>query len=111
MAIFFDQSPTKPAIRTAIKEALALDPNSLENLDLEADSRTSAVLDDKPAAPLFRTDRFLVALGIFLAILAAAIVADATNLDDSSKALYGFATTIFGLVVGLISGEKPSAST
>ena len=65
---------------------------------------------DRKVAPepkdTFRTGRFLGALAIFTAVVIAAIVTDATGLDDSSKALWGFGATIFGVVVGFLAGEK-----
>jgi len=53
---------------------------------------------------------FLAALGVLLLFVLAAIVTEALDLADSSKALYGFATTILGIIVGLLGGEKSSTS-
>jgi hypothetical protein len=58
---------------------------------------------------LVRRNSIVVGLGaiiVFLALLGAGIGADAAGLSDSSKALYGFAASIFGVVVGLLGGEK-----
>jgi hypothetical protein len=56
----------------------------------------------------FRADRLLLALAIVAVLLGAGVWAEAGNLAASSKALFGLATTAFGIVVGLLTGEKPS---
>ena len=61
-----------------------------------------------PDPGAFRTERFIIAVLIFAAVVGGAVAADATGLPDSSKALYGFSASIFGLVVGLLGGEKSS---
>ncbi len=46
---------------------------------------------------------------IVAVLLGAGIGTDAANLPNSSKALYALATTAFGIVVGLLTGEKPKS--
>lgn len=61
---------------------------------------------DAQADPAFQGLRFLIAVLILLIFVGAALWADTAGHSDSSKALYGFATTIMGVVVGLLAGEK-----
>jgi hypothetical protein len=75
----------------------------------EAAARASVVAEEVRQGATFQPQRFLIALGVFLAIVLAAIVTEGFGLDDSSKALYGLSGTILGLVVGFLGGEKPGA--
>lgn len=63
-----------------------------------------------PSQQQFQVWRFLAAILIFASVAGAALGADAAGLGDSSKALYGFAASIFGVVVGLLGGESSAKS-
>lgn len=52
----------------------------------------------------------VIALGIVGVLLGAGIWTDAAGLKGSSRAVFGLATTAFGIVVGLLGGEKPAKS-
>jgi hypothetical protein len=54
----------------------------------------------------FQVGRFIAAVIIFAAVAGAALGADAAGLGDSSKALYGFAASILGVIVGVLGGES-----
>jgi hypothetical protein len=105
MGIFFDKLPlTNDAITAVIRDALEEDPSRLD-LETESERRASQL---QPGGGEFKAGRFLIAVVILVAFVVAAIWTDAAGIDDSSKALYGFATTIMGVIVGLLAGEKTS---
>lgn len=107
MGIFFDKpTVSNTNLTEAFRDALKADPGAID-VEQEAAKRVDD-LQTKPGS--FQSGRFLIALAILLAFVAAAIWADAAGHPDSSKALYGFAATILGLIVGLLTGEKPSSS-
>jgi hypothetical protein len=96
----------KPLVVDALREALNNDPPPLSDASKAAAEKASKVMVQVSAGGEFKTGRFIGALVIFAVIVGGAAGADAAGLPDSSKALYGFAATIFGLVVGLLGGEK-----
>jgi hypothetical protein len=71
-----------------------------------ATAKAEALSNQLLGGPSFNTGRFVVALLIFLALLGAAIGADAAELKSSPAALYALATTVFGVVVGFLGSEK-----
>ena len=79
-------------------------------------ARRRAIRNVRQAAPSdpgqqqFQVGRFLAAVVIFAAVAGAALGADAAGLGDSTKALYGFAASIFGVIVGLLGGESSAKS-
>ncbi len=107
MGVFFDRPAiTNVAITTAISDALKQDPAAV---DVPSESAKRA--DELQAGGGgFKAGRFMIALAILIVFVAAAIGTDAAGVDDSSKALYGFATTIMGVIVGLLAGEKTATS-
>jgi hypothetical protein len=109
MGIFWDSKdqPSQTVVN-AFRAALAETPPEPAALDGEAQARATAVTNTSPPAALNRTN-LLVALLIVAVLLGAAIGTDAANLPNSSKALYALATTAFGIVVGLLTGEKPTS--
>ena len=54
-------------------------------------------------------NRLLIALAILGTLTAAAVGAEAADLNTSSDALWGMTTSLLGLIVGLIGGEKASS--
>lgn len=111
MGIFFEAKPVRPAVREAIRDAIITDHATVENLDAEANARADSVANELLGGAAFNTGRFLIAAAIFLAIVVAAIISEAADLDESNEALFGLATTIFGVVVGFLGGEKSSTGT
>jgi hypothetical protein len=67
------------------------------------------MLHGAPRTQEFQWKRLLIALGLVGILAAAAVGAEWKDLTTSSEALWGLATTTFGIVIGLISGEKASA--
>jgi hypothetical protein len=109
MGLFYEPAratPTK-AVEGAIKDALETDPNSVNDTTQEAAKRANEITPPAGYAK-FNTGRFVGAIVVFLGLLGAGIGTDAAGLEDSSKAIYGFAAGIFGLVVGFLGGEKPA---
>ena len=108
MGVFFERTAISQLdVKEAIKNALQTEPATVQDPEAEAKQKAAEVA---PAGyGKFNTGRFIGALVIFGAMVAAAIVTDGTGLDDSSKALWGFAATIFGVVVGFLAGEKSAA--
>jgi hypothetical protein len=107
MGLFYERAaaPTRDDIKGAILDALDTQPPaSSEEREGEAEARTSEIAPAGYAK--FNTGRFVGALVIFALIVVGAIVCEATDLNDSSKALWGFGATIFGVVVGFLAGEK-----
>jgi hypothetical protein len=58
---------------------------------------------------LLQWNRLVAALAILGILVAAAVGAEAADLDKSSDALWGLTSSVLGLVVGLLGGEKASA--
>lgn len=112
MGVFFETSPgaQRTTVKAAIAHALQTDPQTVQDIDQEAEQRASAAVDPPAGYAKFNAGRFGGALLIFAAIVGSAIGTDAAGLGDSSKALYGFAATVFGVVVGFLGGEKTASS-
>ncbi|MGO9080744.1 MAG: hypothetical protein ACLQDY_17145 [Streptosporangiaceae bacterium] len=107
MGIFWnyaDEPP--PSVVASFSEALAKAPPQGPALAQEAQTRAAAAAGVTPRASLNRLN-LVVALGTVAVLLGAGIGTDAANLPNSSKAIYALATTAFGIVVGLLTGEKP----
>jgi hypothetical protein len=105
MGIFYTRPSSQPIVQDAIHNALARNPANV-NVEEESVTRANAVSQQLGETREFQTGRFLLALAILIAFIAAAIITDASNLPDSSKALWGLATTILGVIVGLLGGES-----
>jgi VIT1/CCC1 family predicted Fe2+/Mn2+ transporter len=114
MGVFFDPRPSRTSLRSAIeteiRDALETSPGAIPDVAREAAERSTNAIAAAPTEPEFKTMNFLAALGVLLFFVLAAIATDALDLPDSSKVLYGFATTILGIIVGLLGGEKSSSS-
>src|SRR5271170_5552504 len=110
MGIFFSShQPVVPEIHNAIKVALLDDPKLVENPDEEASQRTLDVV--RATAAQFHPLRFLCALLISCALLAAAIWADQHNLPDISKDLMNSFAGFSGIVLGLLGGEAQKSTS
>ena len=87
----------------AVSKALATTPPSPAAADAQAGPGIEAV---GVGGAKFNTGRFLVALGIFLLLLAGGITTDALKLTNSYTTLFALSITIFGVIVGFLGGEK-----
>jgi hypothetical protein len=90
-----------------LRDALATPPPSdAAAATVSATNKATEVTKQLLGGTTFNTGRFLVAVGIFVVLLGAAIWTDADHLKDSPTALYALATTVFGVVVGFLGAEK-----
>jgi len=111
MGLFFEplhRPDLKSVVELELNKAFRTDPNAI-NPDVEAAARSNAVSNVAATGVTFKTTNFLAALGILALFVVGAVVADGVDLDDSSRTLYGFATTTLGIIVGLLGGEKSSS--
>lgn len=109
MGLFWNYASVPSAtVEESFRTALAKTPPQGDALDEEAKTRAAAVTNTNPPASLNKAN-LVVALVIVAVLLGAGIGTDAANLPNSSKALYALATTAFGIVVGLLTGEKPKS--
>lgn len=107
MGLFYEKPALSDvAITGALRDALK-QPPELIDVDTEAARRADEL--QAGGGGEFQTVRFLIAVAILVAFVTAAVWTDAVGVDDSSKALYGFATTIMGVIVGLLAGEKSTS--
>jgi hypothetical protein len=110
MGIFYTRPSSQPIVQEALQNALATNPANVDNVNEEAATRANTVSEQLGETKEFQTGRFLVALAILIAFIAAAIITDATGLPDSSKALWGLAATSLGIIVGLLGGESTATA-
>jgi hypothetical protein len=109
MGVFWDYNDEpSPAVVNSFRTALAKTPPADPDLEEEAQTRAAAATNASPPAALNKAN-LVTALLIVAVLLGAGIGTDAANLPNSSKALYALATTAFGIVVGLLTGEKPKS--
>ena len=110
MGVFFSsRQPVVPEIHSAIRAALLVDPNLVENAQEEADHRTLDVI--RATAAQFQPLRFLCALLIAGALLFGAIWAAQHNLPDISKDLMNSFAGFGGVVIGLLGGEAQKSNS
>jgi hypothetical protein len=101
VGVFFEPSGTKPSVREVLIDALGSPP--VVNADAEATHRLANVDGGS-----LQTSRLIIAIVLVALLLMAGVFTDIKGYDDSSKALFGLAATLFGVIVGLLGGEKPS---
>jgi hypothetical protein len=95
-------NPMKDAVRLAVASP-QLDAKQAK---ATASAAATGVSKSLLGSSKFNGTRFMVAFGIFLALLGIAIGCDASNLTSSTTAVYGLVSSIFGVIVGLLGGEK-----
>lgn len=105
MGIFYARPSSQPIVQDAIRNALETNPDAINSAE-ESVTRANAVSEQLGETREFKKGRFLVALAVLIAFIAAAIFTEVTNLPESSKALWGLAATILGVIVGLLGGES-----
>jgi hypothetical protein len=106
MAVFFEPARGR-TVKDALADALTTHPDTVDNVEQEAEDRAAAVAPAGYAK--FNAGRFLGAVVLWALVVVAAIVTEATDLDTSSDALWGAAAIVFGVVVGFLAGEKSAA--
>ncbi len=109
MGVFFTSpQSTMPAIRTAIRDALLVNPNVLVNPDDEAANRAVTLIST--AAPTFNVWRFLGAVVISVALLSVAIWTAQHDLPEISKVLMNSFVGYSGIALGLLGGEAQKSA-
>ncbi len=108
MGIFWTYSAQpQQAVVQSFQDALTKPPaDDPVTLTREATERAAAAANVSAPAHL-DYPRLITALGIVAVLLIGAVWTDAAHVGDSSNALFALATTAFGMVVGLLTGEKP----
>ncbi|MGO8685686.1 MAG: hypothetical protein ACLQT7_00680 [Candidatus Dormibacteria bacterium] len=91
---------------SAVSRALASKPPTPAAADAQASSSAADLTNQLLGGTTFNTGRFLVALAIFVVLLGGGVTADALKLTNSYTTLFALSTTIFGVVVGFLGGEK-----
>jgi hypothetical protein len=110
VGIFFvSRRPVVPEIHDAIRVALLVDPNLVQNANEEASQRTLDVV--RATAAQFQPTRFVVALLIAGGLLGGAIWAGQHSLPDISKELMNSFAGYSGLVLGLLGGEAQKSTS
>jgi len=103
MGIFFESEPLFPPLRSALENALKVNPSSIPNLGEEAVTRATQLHQE--VVGQIKWVRVVIALCICAVLLALAIYTARQNLADISKSLMTSFQSFSGLVVGLLGGE------
>jgi hypothetical protein len=112
VAIFW-QAPAEPnaVLKQVVGDAVRLAPEQVD-VDAEITARTAAAAAGAQGqGGELQVARVVFALVLVAAFVGAGIGCEAGDLTDGAKALYGLAATAFGIVVGLVTGERPSAGS
>jgi hypothetical protein len=111
MGVFYTaQAPAVATIKSAIEEALKVDPKTLSDPSADAAARTVAVADK--VTPQFNAWRFGAATVIAVVLLLTAIwTAQQQGLSDISKTLMTSFSSFSGIVLGLLGGEAQKSTT
>jgi hypothetical protein len=108
MGLFWDYpARPSPVLVQSFREAL-LTPPDASLIDADAETRAAAATSTADTAKL-NAARLVVSLGIVAVLVIGGVITDANHLVASSTALYTLATTAFGIVVGVLSAEKPKS--
>lgn len=99
MGVFYTSSP--PAVEEVVAGAL-LKPQVNDEETARAEARR---LVAGQAAGRLETTRLLVAATLVLLLIAGGVWLEQIE-SEASTTVFGFATTLFGLVVGFLGGER-----
>lgn len=139
MGLFFEKAPD-PTITSLLAQARAQQPPATEQeaaqragemlSTLPVAQQLRAALMAQPADPAqaqaasksaaavlpatgttFNAGRFVIALGIFVALIVGGAVSDAANMTASSAAFFSFAGSVFGVVTAFLGAEKGSSAS
>jgi hypothetical protein len=93
----------------AFTAALLTPAMSAEDARAQATVRAAALASALPTgATKFNALRFLMALALFVALVAGGSVADSAHMTASAAALFAFAGSVFGVVTAFLASEKDS---
>jgi len=108
MGIFWDDTAVSGAAEHLIASEIKLRAPDLDDDDVATKaSALAAAAKGTAATTKFHANRMLVALAFVMAFVGAGIGTEAAGLNNSSKALFGLGSTAFGIIVGIVTGEKP----
>jgi hypothetical protein len=108
MGVFFETQPVESVLHQHLARAFSAERVGDAQAAALAAQSVSDVEAEILRARRFMPWRVVFAFAVFGALVAGAIVADAEGLDDSTSALYGFAGSVFGVIVGFLGSEKPA---
>ena len=106
MGIFY-QSKLHPEVEEAVRRAST--GTRRGEGDPEADMARLALVHELTREQEIQWPRLLIALGLVAALAVGGVICEAFDLDSSTDAFWGLATAAFGIIVGLLGGEKASA--
>jgi hypothetical protein len=98
----------RPYVVQQFRTALATHLPADANVDQQARDLAAAVASLPPPQATLDKRNLGIAILIVFAFVGAGIGTDAVGLSTSTTSLFALATTAFGIVVGLLTGEKPS---
>jgi hypothetical protein len=107
MGLFYESQPVEPILHQRLAHAYASDSLGQAQAEALAAQTVNDLKAEFMRTRQFKPWRVVIAFAIFGALVAGAIATDATGLDSSSTALYGFAGSVFGIIVGFLGSEKP----
>ena len=103
------QASTTQLFRTALN---APAPATSADLDKQAqDLATEVSSPPRTQAAELNATNLVVAILIVIAFVGAGIGTNAAGLTTSTTSLFALATTAFGIVVGLLTAEKPTTAS
>lgn len=110
MGIFWNYTAQPPASTTQLfRAALQAPPPARADLESQArDLAAQATPQPQVHTANLNVMNLIVAILIVFAFVGAGIGTNAAGLTTSTASLFALATTAFGIVVGLLGGEKPA---
>ena len=95
--------PLVQTVAEAIDSPTPADPGATAKV------MAQGAVDQLLGGPSFNTGRFVIAIGIFVALAGGGIACEATHLTTSTGTLFGFAGAVFGIVTAFLGSEKGSS--
>jgi hypothetical protein len=107
MGIFWNYADPAQRVEELFTSALAGPSLHGEELQQQAQILRTAAAASPGTQATLNLENLAIALLLVVAFVGAGIGTNAVGLTDSTTALFALATTAFGIVVGLLTGEKP----
>lgn len=102
------QASTTQLFRAALN---APAPATSADLDKQAQALATEVSSPRTQAAELNSTNLVIGILIVIAFVGAGIGTNAAGLTTSTTSLFALATTAFGIVVGLLTGEKPTTAS
>jgi hypothetical protein len=103
MGFFYETKPSEPEVARALSAAYAADRLDPDQARRAAAGTISAIRAETERGGL-KVERLIASMVIFGLLVG--VATESTGLSGSSQALYGFAGSVFGVVVGFLGSEK-----